>query len=580
MNGVPEAESELDDVSDKAEDSENRMSAAFKKIGSAIAAAFAVDKIVEFGKAITEAASTVAAEQSAFEQIMGDYSDIAQEKVNEIADATGMVSTRLTPYMTSMTAKFKGLGYDIDDATTLASDGLNIAADAAAFWDMSLDDSMSHLNSFINGSYEGGEAIGLFANDTQMAMYAVQTGLVESTSAWSTLDEATKQATRLEYAQNMMEASGATGQAAKEADQYANVQANLTEKWRQFKAQIGEPLLQNVVLPAMDKLSSLVDDLSVAFQALSGWISDHKEMLDSLALVIGIVTTAMTIQAGVQAVKTAMNAAEVTSLGALIAVKIADATATMAALAPYIAIAAAIAAVIAVIVILVKNWDEVKEACIKAWNTIKSSVVSAALAIKTTVTEKFEEVKSKVTEIWENVKESILTPVESAKEKIKSIIDTISGFFTGAKLSFPNISLPHFTISPSGWKIGDLLKGSIPKLGIEWYAKAMNNAMLLDKPTIFGESNGTLLGGGEVGQEVVAGSNTLTAMIRGAVQQETSGMYTVLNGILSVLTEYLPGIPEISNMQLVMDTGAVVGQLAPAMDSKLGSISRMKGRGQ
>ena len=53
--------------------------------------------------------------------------------------------------MTSMTAKFKGLGYGVEDATTLASDGLTLAADAAAFWDKSLDESMSGLNSFING---------------------------------------------------------------------------------------------------------------------------------------------------------------------------------------------------------------------------------------------------------------------------------------------------------------------------------------------------------------------------------------------------------------------------------------------
>ena len=149
---------------------------------------------------------------------MGNYSDNAQAKINEIADATGMVSTRLTPYMTSMTAKFKGLGYDIDDATTLAQDGLTLASDAAAFWDKSLEDSMGALNSFINGSYEGGEAIGLFANDTQLASYAVKQGIVSEAKEWANLDEAKKQATRLQYAQDMMAASGATGQAAKEAD--------------------------------------------------------------------------------------------------------------------------------------------------------------------------------------------------------------------------------------------------------------------------------------------------------------------------------------------------------------------------
>ena len=126
-----------------------------------------------------------------------------------------MVSTRLTPYMTSMTAKFKGLGFDIDQATTLASDGLLLASDASAFWDKSLEDSMSALNSFINGSYEGGEAIGLFANDTQLASYAVKEGIVKEAKEWANLEEAKKQATRLEFAKNMFDASGATGQASK-----------------------------------------------------------------------------------------------------------------------------------------------------------------------------------------------------------------------------------------------------------------------------------------------------------------------------------------------------------------------------
>ena len=76
---------------------------------------------------------------------------------------------------------------------------------------------------------EGGEAIGLFANDTQMASYAVKQGIVSETKEWANLDEARKQATRLQYAQDMMAASGATGQAAKEAGQYANVQAELTK---------------------------------------------------------------------------------------------------------------------------------------------------------------------------------------------------------------------------------------------------------------------------------------------------------------------------------------------------------------
>lgn len=274
-----EANTAIDDTSDCARSASGVIQGAFKKIGAAVVTYFAVDKIKDFGQAIVQASAEVSAEQSAFEQVMGDYSSQAQEKLNSVAEATGVMASRLTPYMTSITAKFKGLGYGIDDATGLAQRGLTLASDAAAFWDKSLDDSMGALNSFINGSYEGGEAIGLFANDTQLASYAVKQGIVSETKEWSNLDEARKQATRIQYAEDMYKLSGATGQAAKEADQYANVQANLTEKWRQFKAQIGEPILQNLVIPAMDKLSGVVDFASQKFEEAQPFIETFGEKI-------------------------------------------------------------------------------------------------------------------------------------------------------------------------------------------------------------------------------------------------------------------------------------------------------------
>ena len=86
-----EANRAIDDTSGKAENSKNRITSAFKKIGAAVVTYLTIDKIKDFGQACVDMSAEVAAEQSAFEQIMGDYSDAAQGKVNEIADATGMV---------------------------------------------------------------------------------------------------------------------------------------------------------------------------------------------------------------------------------------------------------------------------------------------------------------------------------------------------------------------------------------------------------------------------------------------------------------------------------------------------------
>ena len=727
-----EANEAIDETTGRAEESESRMSGAFQKIGAAVATYFAVDKIIDFGKQVVDAAATVSAETSAFEQIMGSYSDTATEKMNQIADNTGMVATRLTPYMTSMTAKFKGLGYDIDEATDLASDGLNLAADAAAFWDMSLDDSMSHLNSFINGSYEGGEAIGLFANDTQMASYAVSQGIVKQTKDWASLDEATKQATRLEYAQNMMKASGAVGQAAKESDQYANVQANLTEKWRQFKAQIGEPLLQNVVNPAMEKLSSFVDWASVKFKELSTWVGENKTLLTVLGTVIGSVATGMIAY---NAAQTAMTLGAKLHAAATVAEKLAVLGVNTAMLAsPITWIVAGIAALIAIIVVCVKHWDEIKEAATKAWEKIKEvwgkvsewfkttvidpivnfftdlwnsmksiwdgiknvisvaflfivnlvksyfdlitlpfrfiwenckeyvfaawewikEKVSAALdkikevittvwtavkdfltpileaiknavntawnAIQTTIKTVMDKIKSVITTVWNAIKSVISTvsdtiksvvttawnaiksaiekPLNAAKSIVsnifngikttisnvinsaKSIVQTglnaIKGFFDKLKIKFPNIKLPHFSIKGKF----SLDPPSVPKLAIDWYAKAMNAPMLLTKPTIFGMNpNGSLLGGGEAGSEVVSGASTLMNMIQSAVGAETSGLISIFSQLVSILNEYFPEIIDRMEKEIVLDDGTLVGKLAPKIDAELGNINRLKIRG-
>ena len=442
-DAAEETADSLEDVGDSAEGaggttekSGNRMSSAFKKIGSVVVAAFAVDKIVDFGKAVVDASATVAAEQSAFEQIMGDYSNNAQAKVNEIADATGMVSTRLTPYMTSMTAKFKGLGYDIDDATTLAQDGLTLASDAAAFWDKSLEDSMGALNSFINGSYEGGEAIGLFANDTQLASYAVKQGIVSEAKEWANLDEAKKQATRLQYAQDMMAASGATGQAAKEADQYANVQANLTEKWRQFKSQIGEPLLQNVVIPAMGKLSAGVDKASAAYQKCSKWISEHKTELEiAKGVLIGLTVA-------VSSFLLIMNWGKImaTAKAALLGIKTAMLAVNAAMKAnPIGLVISLIAGLVAGFLYLWNTSEEFRNFWIGLWETIKTTasgvweaIKSAADNVITALQTGWEAFTTFFSTLWTNISNAVSTAWEFIKNVVSVGLQTIGLIISAA----------------------------------------------------------------------------------------------------------------------------------------------------
>lgn len=167
-------------------------------------------------------------------------------------------------------------------------------------------------------------------------------------------------------------------------------------------------------------------------------------------------------------------------------------------------------------------WNGIKTIISSVVDTIKTTISSVFNGIKNTISTVFNGIKTTAGSAWNDILSKIKTPIEKARDVVKSAIDKIKGFFN-FKISWPNIPMPHFSISPSGWKIGDLLKGSIPSLDIDWYAKAMDNAMLLNDPTIFGmNGNGQLMGGGEAGQEVVAGSDTLMNMIGDTVDAKVS----------------------------------------------------------
>lgn len=139
---------------------------------------------------------------------------------------------------------------------------------------------------------------------------------------------------------------------------------------------------------------------------------------------------------------------------------------------------------------LLNIWNTIKNAAVTAWNNLKSSVTNTASTTASNVTSKFINLRTRVTEIWNNIKTAITEPINKAKEAVKNAIDKIKGFFNFS-VSWPHIPLPHFGINPSGWVIGDLLKGVIPSLSISWYAKG-------------GIINGaTLYGVGEKGAELV-----------------------------------------------------------------------------
>lgn len=436
-----DANEAIDDTTDKASQSENKISSAFKKIGTAVATYFAVDKIKDFGLSCIDAASDANAASSQFSQVFGDMESQASKSLQTIADNTGIAENRMKGSYTQIAAFAKTTGLDTSDALSLADRAMVAVADSAAFYDRSLEETTESLQSFLKGNYENDAALGLSCteitrNEAANRLYG---------KSFQDLSESQKQLTLLQMVEDANKLSGAMGQAARESDTWTNQTGNLKQAWTDFKAVVGSNFL-DIAVQAVKKLADVVQGLADKVPGVIQWFNEYKGVLAGVAAVIGIVTTAYGLFNTVQAIKSAMNAAEVTSLGALVAAKWADVAATAAMLAPYIAIVAAIAAVAAGVIYCYNHFETFRNIVngVAEWiqtnlvaafeflkpyiEAIVSAVGELVSAIGDRLMQAFMWIVTKITEVYNSsspIVQAIKTLFTTHFENIKTVITTV-----------------------------------------------------------------------------------------------------------------------------------------------------------
>ena len=400
-----EANDEIDETKKKAQDTSNSMSSAFKKIGGAVATYLTVGAIKDFGAGCLTAAADANAASSQFSQVFGDLEGNASKSLSGIADEAGISENRMKGSFTKIAAFAKTTGMDTETALALSERAMVAVADSAAFYDRSLEDTTESLQSFLKGNYENDAALGLSCTETTRNAAANKL----YGKSFKDLSEEQKQLTLLQMVEDANKASGALGQAARESDTWTNVTGNLKQSWNDFQAVLGANILPTAV-GWVKNLAEFVAGLAEKVPAVVAWFQQYSGVLAGVAAAIGTVVAGVTLYNTVTAVKLAMDAAEVTTLGALIALKLQAAAATIAMYAPYIAIAAAIAAVIAIGVLLYKNWDEIK-------------AKAGELAEK--AKEKFEEMKEAASEKFEAMKEKMGTIMQAAKDTVNEKLNNM-----------------------------------------------------------------------------------------------------------------------------------------------------------
>lgn len=146
---------------------------------------------------------------------------------------------------------------------------------------------------------------------------------------------------------------------------------------------------------------------------------------------------------------------------------------------------------------VVNKFSEIKQGMSDKITEAKTAITSTVSGIIDNFKSKFTTAKTTVLGIFDSIKSGLTDKINAAKDAVGSVIETIKGFFD-FKFTLPSIPKPSFGITPSGWKLGDLLEGVIPKLSINWNA----TGGVFDKPSIVPYGN-TLQGLGEAGAEAI-----------------------------------------------------------------------------
>lgn len=150
-------------------------------------------------------------------------------------------------------------------------------------------------------------------------------------------------------------------------------------------------------------------------------------------------------------------------------------------------------------------WNSIWNFLSNLWTTISTTASNVFNSIKDTVSNIWNGILTKTTEVWGSIKNKISEMIGGAKNIVSETIEKMKGLFN-FDWSLPMPKIPKFTVSggKAPWGFGG--EGSLPSIGISWFAKGG----ILTKPTAFGMVGNSIAVGGEAGAEAVLPLNERT----------------------------------------------------------------------
>lgn len=237
---------------------------------------------------------------TAFGSIVNGYRDISGYIYNwskDTIDAFGVSELAAQRYAGRIMSMFNSSGFDAneqmrDSAAKMTTDLVERAGDIASFYDISVDEAMTKMQSALAGMTRPMRALGVNMNVANLEAFALSQGINQS---WQEMDQATQMAIRYAY---MLDATKyAAGDFGRTSQSAANQVRLLQLNTQQLSATLGQGLV-SAIAPVIGWLNSLIKMLiqaAVAFRtfmwtlfgkplaAVRGLVDDTAGYLDDAA---------------------------------------------------------------------------------------------------------------------------------------------------------------------------------------------------------------------------------------------------------------------------------------------------------
>lgn len=244
-----------------------------KKAGVAIAAAFSVKKLVDFGSRCLELGSDLAEVQNVVDVTFPEMTGQVDKFAKGAAAAFGLSETMAKQYTGTFGAMAKAFGFTEKQAYDMGTTLTGLAGDVASFYNLSQDEAYTKLKSVFTGETESLKDLGVVMTQTALDSYALANGWGKTTAAMS---ETEKVALRYAFVQQQLTA--AQGDFARTSDGWANQVRILKLQVDSIMATVGQGLI-NVLTPVIKIINTAISKLSTlanAFKALTELLTGNK----------------------------------------------------------------------------------------------------------------------------------------------------------------------------------------------------------------------------------------------------------------------------------------------------------------